>query len=228
MSLTVSDLIQGAELAAFPYIPEEGTPRAVLIRQLSNLDSEVVSMCVKQNASFLVTAATSLPVVTATNPTGYTLSAARSWLNFQWVDSDDNIFPIRIVDEREYDHPPRHPAGIIRASKFYPCDPLELSWETSDARTIYVGDGDVITYSYVPEHTKLTTLAATMSGPDFARTFYEKSLALNIMLSCPIAVPQPKLAQMNGEAMLAKQELLLAIAKSTPQQSNTRMSGDSY
>ena len=222
MSLTVSDIIAGAELRAEPYVPEQGSPKGVLVRQLSGLDSDVVNMVALQNPGLLSTAATAITIVSATNRTGYSLESARKYFNFQWVDADGNIFPIKIVDERSYEHPPYHPSALIRGTTFLPCDPIEEGWSGSDSRGIYVGDGDTVTYSYIPEHTKLTALADTCEGPDFAREYYEITLALNILLSAPFPVPQGKLIEMSDNSRKAYRDLLLTISKQVPLETSVR------
>lgn len=224
MSLTVSDIIEGAELRAEPYVPSSGAPKGVLIRQLDGLDSEIVNLVAIQVPTLLSSVPSDITIVLATNSTGYSLEAARKWFNFQWVDSDGNIFPLRVVNERDYSHPPIHPSGIIRGTTFYPCDPIEKEWSGSDARHVFVGDGDVVTYSYIPEHTQLTATSDTCEGPDFAREYYETSLALNLMLSAPYPVPQGKMLEMRDRSNSARRDLLLAIAKQAPIESSINTS----
>lgn len=229
MSLTVSDIITGAELRAEPYVQETGTPKGILVRQLDGLDSEVVGWVALHDKAHLSTAASELTVVKATNSTGYSLESARRWFAFRWVDSDDNVFPFDIVDERLYDHPPKHPAAIIRAGKLYPCDPLEIGWETSsDERQVFVGNGDVIRYSYIPEHTQLTALSDTCESPDYARDYFESSLALSIVLSYPRPVPQGKMVELSNKAQEAKRLLLITIAKQTSKESSVRQEQRMY
>jgi len=142
--MTPNDLISTARAMALPYGGTSVFP-GVLAAELTQLDKEVVGMYQMDVPQRVSAQATDITVVFASNPTGYGLTYGESYQDLRLVDSGGYETPIRIVSESEFLHPPVHPAGTIRGSTFFPCDPLGRDWDVAGgARQVFIGDGDVI------------------------------------------------------------------------------------
>ncbi|OHD26420.1 MAG: hypothetical protein A2Y38_18945 [Spirochaetes bacterium GWB1_59_5] len=214
MSIDLADILNDAELNAAPYAHENSVFRGPMLKQLSVLDKEVADIFLLTNPDRISLAGTNLTVVTATNLTGYSLAVAKSYRGFTYVDSDDLPTPIYIVvSEKEYDDPPVHPAGIVRGSKFYPCDYLGLRWVGSDERLFFKADGDKITYRYVPEPPVYTAISGCLYAPNEAYPYLLASLTLGILLRA--GAPQGVLAAQFAAREEAKRSLYLTATKRT-------------
>lgn len=214
MSLSPNDLINEALGLAYPYIGENATARGPLLSQLTSLEKEVADMIVATSPNLAATAGADITIVLATNPTGYTLDAAKAYLTktFKYVDLGGNILPLRIVPDAQYAHPPTHPAAMIRGIKFFPCDPLEKAWAGSDARSIFGGGGDKVTYELVAEPAAVTTLAQTLVSPDLVRPYFVSSLALSVVLASDSVSPvSPTRLQQLTAAMMGARDGLPAL-----------------
>jgi len=215
MALLARDIIDDAFGRAFPYVRETDIVYGALLKHLSSLDEEVVQWYTLQHPERLNTVATPITVVKSQNPTGYTLQAAGAlgYSEFRWIDSNNFIWPINIVAEDRFDHPMLHPAGMIRGNTFFPADPTELRWQNTDPRQFYIGNGDTITYSFMPLPGQLTGLSSTLVSPDEARNYISSAITTQILLNASGDVPQEKLQVAMAYMGQRRQELLLDMMK---------------
>jgi hypothetical protein len=215
MALLANDLVNDAFGRAFPYVRETDIVYGPLLKHLTSLDMEVVQWYTFQSPERLNTQAPAITVVGSQNPTGYTLqpAGALGYSEFRWIDSQNFIWPINIVPEDRFDHPMLHPAGIVRGNTFFPADPIELRWSNNDPRQFYIGNGDTITYSYMPLVQPVTALTQNLVSPDEARNYIAASLTAQILLNAAEAVPQEKMQLAMAQMGARRQELMLEMMK---------------
>jgi hypothetical protein len=219
MALLASDIINDAIAMAYPYVWEPGVNTQQLLRVLTVLDEDVVQLYSNQFPERLDQVAT-ITVVQSQNATGYALqsSPVDTYGNFNWIDSQGITWPINIVTASRFDHPGEHPAGIVRASTFFPCDPQEIGWtQPAQPRNFFIGNGDTIQYRYLLTATRITSLSQNLASPDEHRDFFTTNLALNILLNAsgdPRQPIPPEVLQMAVQrASQQKQDLLLGMMK---------------
>lgn len=220
MTLLARDLIDDAMALAYPHIAEYATSPVALLRQLSSLDERVIDLFLATAPERVSAAGSNLNCSLANNLAGYSLATARAYVDFQYFDLDDNfISRIRIVPENTFDNPPQHPAGIVRAATFYPCDPLGNRWFTAETRDFFRGDGDTIRYRYVADPVRLTALSQSLASPDEAEQYFIWNLVLTILLQAGGVPPE---RQQAVAAQIAEQERVIALmaAKRTITQSS--------
>lgn len=214
MALTPLNLIEDAKLSAFPFMRDENVAPGALLRQLTTLDREVVGLFAQHVPERISVQGTDIPVVFATNATGYALSAAKRYTAFEYVDKDGEIYSIEIVPEGK--EASRHPAARVQGLTFYPIDPLDRSWDASFGdRNLYVGNGDEIRYRYIAEPARVTTMSQTLASPDEAESYLRESLTLSILLSSGEGVPQDRIqraAQLVGQT---RKDLVHEMTKRT-------------
>lgn len=217
MSLTPTLLIADAQLLAYPYSAAHTVAPAVLLRELQVADHDIMEMfgltAPERMSQEPITG--SLTVVPATNITGYTLEESHFYTDWKYLNSDGDIYLITIVPEKDLDHPPVAPAGIVRGTKFYPADPMWKRWSGSDERTFYIGDGDTISYRYIADTARVTSMTQTLSSPDEGREYLVATLVLSILMaaSASMAVPQLRLQQAVAARDSAFQGMQLMAAK---------------
>ena len=221
MALKAADLISGASLLALPF----GGPNVVfpgqLLRLLHQLDREVVGMYqmeaperVSSNATSN-TLTTTLTITSALNITGYPLIPSEMYTEFLWVDADGHSAPIYMCTEKQIDNAPRHPAGTVRGTSFFPADPLHKGWaDSTSGRFYFTGNGDTIRYRYVPFPAALTTDQSSLSSPDEAEPYLLAALKLYILLNDPM-VPQTTLQMASSDKTKAYTDLRLLAVKRT-------------
>lgn len=203
MALLVSDIVADAIGMAYPYVSEPNVAYNALLRGLTTLDREVIAfhgITVPERVSTSQT----ITVVLATNPTGYPLFSTNvlGYRNFKWIDTSGYVWPIKIVPETRFDHPGQHPAGVVRGYTFFPSDPEEIRWSQGGLqREFYQGIGDTITYDYLPDAPRITTLTQNLVSPDETRQFFVTNLAVQVLLSAGVAVPETvmQMAVQRGE-----------------------------
>ena len=217
MALTPLSIIEEAEGLAYPHISENATARGPLLHQLSSLEKEVVDMIVSTSPNLLAEAGGVITIVLGTNPSGYALDTTKAYMTdtFRYVDAENTIIPIRIVPVAQFDDPPIHPAAMISAGSFYPCDPLGKNWAGSDARSWYPGEGETVTYSLVDEPALVTTLSQVLVSPDLARPYFVSSLALSIVLASDSMIPASQIAiqRLTASMMEMKERLPMLLAQ---------------
>jgi len=215
MAILASEIINDAFGRAFPYVRETDIVYGPLLRHLASLDTEVVQWYTLQYPERLNLVATPIPVVLSQNPNGYILQAAGAlgYSEFRWIDTNNYIWPINIVPEDRFDHPMLHPAGMIRGNTFFPADPTELRWQNNDPRQFYIGNGDTITYSYMPLPGQLTSLSSTLVSPDEARNYIAAAITTQILMNAAGDVPQEKIQLSMAYMAARRQELMLDMMK---------------
>lgn len=212
MALLAKDLIDDATALAYPYIAEYATSPVALLRQLSSLDERVIDILLLTAPERVSAAGSNLNCSLANNLAGYALATARAYVDFQYFDKDDNIISaVRILPEGNFDRPPQHPAGIVRGSTFYPCDPLNNRWATAELRDFFRGDGDTIRYRYVADPVRLTALTQTLASPDETEQYFIWNLVLTILLQAGGAAPE---RQQVVAAQIAEQERIIGLMAS--------------
>lgn len=212
MSLTPSTLVADAVLLSFPHISEASYAPTSLLRVLSQCEKEIVNLYILTQPQRISTAGASIPCVVASNVTGYALSAGRNYTDFTWQDSDGHVWPIYMVpDGKQLDHAPKHPAGIIRGSTFFPADPLGARWSTSGQRVVFNATGDSINYRYIAEPTAVTTMTQTLVSPDEAQSYLLWSLVTALLLTAGAPIEKVQNAVANRDR--AKNELGLIASK---------------
>lgn len=212
MALLAKDLIDDAMALAYPHIAEYATSPVALLRQLSSLDERVIDILLATAPQRVSTAGSNLNCSLANNIAGYSLTSARAYVDFQYFDLDSNfIAGIRIVPESAFDNPTQHPAGIVRGSTFYPCDPLGNRWFTAELRDFFRGDGDTIRYRYVADPTRITALSQTLASPDEAEQYFIWNLVLTILLQAGGVPPE---RQQVVAAQIAEQERVITLMAS--------------
>ena len=145
------------------------------------------------------------------NSCGYTLQSAKMYSEFRLIDTEGVAHPIRLVSENEFDRPQAHPAGIVRGATFYPCDPLNARWASTDSPEFFK-NGEYIKYRYIAEPAAVTALTQTLVCPDEAQPYLLWSLVLAILLASP-GVPPEKLQLVLTQRQSAKQDILLLASK---------------
>jgi hypothetical protein len=217
--LTPSDLIDDAVLLAFPYASERTVAPGVLLRQLQQLDREVVGMLAQEAPERFSTdvipgqspTVTDVAVTLVKNRDGYALQAATQYTDWTLVDSSDNVWPITIVPESKFEAPPVHPAGIVRGSTFFPCDPDGLRWEDQvDDRTVFAV-GDTIKYRYIAEVSRVTTKTQALASPEEAQGYLVWSLVLSILLGAGASQEAIQLAA--AQRAEQRSNLILRVSK---------------
>ena len=220
MSLIAGDLLADAEALAYPYVADDAVAPVPLLRTLSALDAEVTGMIVSVAPHLLTESATAQSIVFATNPTGYTLDAARSYTDVKWESADNVFYPVRIVPTKQLDRTVGpHPCAVIEGVKLYPVDPQGNRWQlASSDRAFWRGDGDKLHYRYVAQPAKLTTLTGvtgTLASPEWARDYFVWALAFRILLSfhgVDGIVPSEKLTVVDERVSRSRQGLWQTIA----------------
>jgi len=194
MALTPLNLIEDAKLGAWPFVRDEFVSPGALLRQLTSLDREVVTLFATQAPERISAQGTDIPIVAGTNGTGYALTAAKSYTDFRYVDSSG--IPVEIEIASEGDLPSKHPAGRVVGSTFYPIDPTDREWSaTFGNRAFYIGDGDKVRYRYILEPVRVTSMSQTLASPDEAESYLRESLVLGILLASGEGVPQERIAR---------------------------------
>lgn len=212
MSLLAQTLLDDARLQAYPHLREETISPAALLRHLTSLDREIVGLFMVHVPERISVAGTDVPIVLATNPTGYTLSAAKAYTEFRYVDKDGIEYPIEIPPEGKW--PSRHPAARVRGATFFPIDRFDRDWDSAFGdRTFFRGDGDLVEYRYIPEPVRVTTMAAVLASPDEAESYIREALTLHILLMSEDGVPAERLQAANTSMLLKRQMLLHEITK---------------
>lgn len=220
MTLTAGDLILDAQALCYPNVDDHMVSKVALLRQLTSLDEKVIDLLTITAPQRVSAAASNLNISLANNLAGYSLTAARSYHSFQYFDKDSNwINDIRIVPERKFDHPPVHPAGIVRGSTFFPCDPMENRWSTADQRDYFRGDGDTIRYRLITSPAVLTALTQTLASPDEARQYFVWSLVMGILLQAGGVTPE-RLQVAAGQIAEQEGALRLMASKRVPTQAS--------
>lgn len=181
MAMTADEIRIDALGLAYPFIREESISPSALLRHINILDEEVVNHFVL-NAPERLSVAVAQVITQSLNAAGYTLTASRAFSNFQLFNDDDTLMaPVRIVAEDEFDHPPIHPAGIIRNLTFFPCDPSEMRWATSNERQFFT-DGQELRYRRIAEPTRLTAFTNALASPDEVRQYFNLATTLYVLL----------------------------------------------
>lgn len=217
--MLVSDVFADAESLAYPYIDKSGISPAQLLRQLTALDQEVLTVAAQNAPGWVSVAGTPVTVVLATNPNGYSLTAALSYSDFEYVDKDGYTYPLNGVTDSQFDNPSWHPAYRLEGLKFFPADPLGKRWAGTEARSWFKGDGDQVLYRYVPLVTQLVAKSDTLKSPEAARAYFARSLALTIILSYHSLYGNVPAERLQAEATLVgslHSSLLLLIARQVP------------
>jgi len=220
MSLIAGDLLADAEALAYPYVADGAVAPVPLLRTLSALDAEVTGMIVSVAPHLLVVNATPISVVFATNATGYTLVAARSYVDFKLEDSDNVFYPVRIVPTKQLDKTVGpHPCAVVEGVTLFPVDAQGNRWQsTSSDRRYWRGGEDTLHYRYVVPDIRLTTLTGatgTLASPDWALDYLLWSLTLRILLSFHGVdgnVPSEKLTAVDARVGQSRQNLWQSIA----------------
>ena len=211
MTLIAGDLLADAEALAYPYVNDRAVAPGPLLRTLSTLDAEVTGMVVSVAPHLMTEDATPIDIVYATNPTGYTLEAARSYVDFKYESADKAFYPVRIVPMKHLDHAQQHPAAVVEGSTLFPVDTLANRWQDeAESRKFWLGDGDKLHYRIVAPNVQLTALADTLVSPDYARQYFTWTLTYSILLAfhgVEGIVPEDKLTAV-GSAMAALQQSL--------------------
>jgi hypothetical protein len=183
MSMTAGQVINDAINNAHPFIAEWARPRGPLLRRLAAQDNKIVNMYLSSSPEQVSTVGTDITVVASTNATGYSLfTPARGYRNFKWVDPDNNVMPITIVDDTHFDVAQQHPSGIIRGATFFPADPEFTRWARTGTSRFFLGNGDKIAYDYIPDPTTLAALTTALVSPDDAYQFLVSDLRMHILI----------------------------------------------
>jgi hypothetical protein len=166
-----------------------------LVSYLSSLDRDISANIAKIAPEILAQTGTEITTTKANNAAGYALQAgAIRYFDFTYVSADTEYHrSIRMVPLHQQDQAPGHPSGVVLRDNFIPCDPLNRRWDgVSDDRTFFNGDGEVVRYRYVANPAALTGPTSSLTSPDFARPFFERSLATLIMSlnAAPVAMIQ--------------------------------------
>lgn len=189
MALTASALITAAKQRTFAKRGRQKISNAMLLEELSFQDQLVVQLVSQNSPDLLATVTGTLTCSNTGNTNGYTLSSGIHYRDFTHADINNNKYtPINIVGRVHRDVRPAAPAGMVRtaatAGVFYPVDPANKRWGGSDTRSYFNPDeGHLITYSYVPLPTTLTSLSSTLRSPDMAREVFVTSLEVSILLA---------------------------------------------
>jgi hypothetical protein len=219
MSLTAGDLITDAKLLAAPYVREDVASPGPLLRVLTGLDFDIVRQVALYAPELLSVQATEVPVVVASNTTGYTMTAAFAYSAFSYVKEDGERIPISIVPERRAPTTIRHPAGSIvggASPKFFPADPFGKGWEGSDTRAWFSNTNESFVYRYVAQPARLTTLTGatgTLVAPDEARDFLQWMLCASVLEMSE--APRERMLSARDLATLARQEFIRNLVKRT-------------
>ena len=212
MSLTPQNLIDDARLEAWPNLREENISPAALLRRLTSLDREIVGLFAVHAPERISVRATDIPVVFASNGTGYTLTAAKHYLNFLYADKDGIESEIEIIGDGK--RPSRQPAAYVRGNTIFPYDEYERDWDPEFVgRSFFRGDGDEIRYRYVLEPVRVTTMSQTLASPDEAESYIREALTLQVLLTCGEPVTTERLQAANASMMLKRQLLLHEMTK---------------
>lgn len=214
MALTPLNLIDDAKLQAYPFLRDETVSPGALLRQLTSLDREVVGLFAVTAPERISVQGTDVPVVFASNGTGYALTAAKVYTSFKLVDSDGEVHSIEIVPEGK--EASRHPAARVQGLTFYPIDPLDRSWDASlGDRVFYIGNGDEVRYRYIAEPARVTSMSQTLASPDEAESYLRESLVLSILLSSGEGVPQERIQRAAQLMAQSRRDLVHEMTKRT-------------
>lgn len=211
MSLIVSSLLSDAKDEAFPYLREELSATGPLLRHLTRLDREIVSLYALQAPERLSAAASAITVVAASNAAGYALQTSRFYSDFRYYTSADVEYFVEIVPEGK--SPSRHPAAYVRGSTLYPADPFKQRWAGTDGRPYWVGDGDEVTYRYVPQPAKITATSSTLVSPDEAEQYIIAALVFHILLLYGAEVPPDRLKDAQLSMLRERQVLMFETTR---------------
>lgn len=214
MATTVQTLIDDAKAISYPYLREERISLGGLLRHLTMLDREIVGLYAVHAPQRISAAGTTIPVVAATNQAGYTLTTAKSYQAFTYVNADGYEKPIEIVPEGK--RPSVHPSAYVRGVTFYPADPFQLNWDqvSVSSRTVYRGDGDKIKYRYIPEPPALATMAATIASPYESAPYMVSALCLQLLLMYE-EVPVERMQSAAQDVQMKRALLMLNMATRT-------------
>lgn len=214
MSLTVGPLITSAEGMAYPYVTARSTLPGPLLRTLATLDAEVTGM-IASVAPHLVTVpcTTPIPIVFASNPTGYALEAAKSWKDFRLVDANGQIYPVRISPHLDFAQ--KHPAVYVESGKVYPVDSMSRRFADSSVYRKFWVTGDTLHYRKVQADSVPSSLTSTLLSPEYAAQYMIWTLAYMLLLNyhgIEGIVPPEKLNALATGVAALKQGLWQSIA----------------
>ena len=217
--MTAKEIIDSALKQAHPFIGPQETAKAVLLDSLSSLDEQIVQWIATVNNDLVAKEVDTVSVATALNADGYTLKLSPTYRDFKYINKDGDVTPIRLVLPDDLDNPGGTPAGAIEANvvaslgpKFRPADPLGKRWATAGARAYFKGDGDKVSYRYIPQTSQLTALSDDLVSPATARPFLIASLVLDILLRAPGVPPIRLQAAVQGQEA-AQQAMVMVVHK---------------
>lgn len=193
MALLASTLITTAKQRAFGAVGMQKVSNAALLAELSQQDMLVVQMFSQIAPDLLANKNGTITITTIGNTGGYTLSAGMHYRDFVHIDSaDDKYTPINMVQRQHRDSSPRSPAGMLRtdsaAGVFYPIDPMNKRFNTTDTRQWYDPDeSHTVGYSFIAIPSTLTKLSDNLDSPDMAREVFLAALEVRILLSGPVS-----------------------------------------
>lgn len=217
--MTAQEIINSALKQAHPFIGPQEAAKGVLLDSLSSLDEQVIQWIVTVNNDLIAKEVDTVTIATALNADGYTLKLSPTYRDFKYINKDGDVTPIRLVLPDDIDNPGAIPAGAIEANvvatlgpKFRPADPLRKRWATAGARAYYKGDGDTISYRYVPQTSQLTALSDDLVSPATARPFLIASVVLDILLRAQGVPPTRLQAAVQGQEK-ARQAMVMVVHK---------------
>jgi len=191
--MTASEILEAAELRAYPSLTLQKISDKLMVSRLSELDRRAYMLATQLAPEKVLRQGTVVTLDSDYSKTqkGYSLPDAVRYLDFFYQDTDNNIRDLRIVTSREqYTVQSGQPAGIIKAqdygsgARLFPVDPIGKNWEESNTtRGHFKGDGDQILWRYVPKHQPLSSKEDTLYSPDEARSWLEESLLEFILYS---------------------------------------------
>lgn len=195
MSLVAGDLIDAARQRTYGAQGRQKISTGQLLAELSFQDQLIAQEISQINPGLLVHVDGLSPCNLVENQYGYLLSAGIHYRDFTHVDTVNGVYtPIQLYGGNYRDLPTPVPSGFVTlmgsAGTFFPFDPDNNRWQTSNARAWFSEDaGHEIHYSYVPAPAVLTSLADELLSPDIAREALVCALELRIVLSNPEAPP---------------------------------------
>lgn len=185
MALVVRDLITQATQLVYPNLGPSEISESALMSQMGALDDEIVQLVHHHAPHLLVKKSRVITITTAQNPLGYSLEDAMSYERFTYVDKDDNLYDLTIVDITARNESTYEPSAYIsqtaQGPTLFPIDEREKDWAGTDIRNWFKGDGDRITYLILPQPHVPADDTTELMAPDFCRAYIVQSLVTQIL-----------------------------------------------